>query len=59
VEKAEQTVEEKKRHRKRTAVEVEMDAEEPDGVEKTKKKKKKRHEKEGGGGGGDDDDDDS
>lgn len=49
VEKAEQTVEEKKRHRKRTAMELEMDAEEPDGVEKSKKKKKKRHEKKGGG----------
>ena len=54
MEKAEQTVEEKKRHRKRTAMELEVDAEEPDGVEKTKKKKKKRHEKKGG----DDDDDD-
>ncbi|KAF8164851.1 hypothetical protein B0H34DRAFT_686911 [Crassisporium funariophilum] len=46
VETAAPTVEEKRRHRKRTALELEMDGEEPEGVEKSKKKKKRREKKE-------------
>ncbi|KAF4616152.1 hypothetical protein D9613_011448 [Agrocybe pediades] len=44
VETAAPTVEEKRKHKKRSAAELEaeMDAEEPEGIEKSKKKKKKR-----------------
>jgi ribosomal RNA assembly protein len=40
VETAAPTVEEKRRHKKRSAMELEVDHEEPEGVEKAKKKKK-------------------
>jgi len=47
VETAAPTVDEKRRHRKRSAMDLEMDDEEPGGVEKPKKKKKtKRKEQE-------------
>jgi ribosomal RNA assembly protein len=40
VETAAPTVEEKRRHKKRSAMELEMDDEEPESIEKAKKKKK-------------------
>ena len=40
VETAAPTVEEKRRHKKRSAIELELDHEEPEGAEKAKKKKK-------------------
>lgn len=46
METAELTVEEKRRHKKRGAMEMEMDGEEQDGIEKKKKKRSKRKEKE-------------
>ncbi|KAF9480240.1 hypothetical protein BDN70DRAFT_877866 [Pholiota conissans] len=45
VETAEPTVEEKRRHKKRAAMEIEMDGEEQEGAEKKKKRKSKKRDK--------------
>jgi len=47
VETAAPTVEEKRRHKKRSAMELEMDHEEHEGVEKAKEKKKSKRKVEG------------
>uniref|UniRef100_A0A8H8CLL1 KRR1 small subunit processome component n=1 Tax=Psilocybe cubensis TaxID=181762 RepID=A0A8H8CLL1_PSICU len=44
-ETTEPTVEEKRRHKKRAAMEMEMDDEEPEGIEKSKKRKKRKEKK--------------